>query len=126
MEVAWVEPGFSRAPAVAQDVNAAKLHVLQLDPIKARLGPRWPRLSHLVHKLFEKALHRAQGPRDHYLAVGELSYVATFHGLSQDEAALACAAGATASAKRAGANVPRWRPSVAICASSATWSSTSR
>lgn len=70
---------------------AAKLHVLQLEPIKEKIGDRWPRMSQLVHTLFEKALRRAQGPQDHFIKVGELSYVVTFHGSTQEEAAVACA-----------------------------------
>ena len=72
-------------------VSAAKLHVLHLDPIKAKLGPRWGKLSDLVHRLFETALHKAQGPRDKFILVDDLSYVVTFHGLSIEEAGLACA-----------------------------------
>ena len=37
-------------------VSTAKLHILQLEPIKEKLGDRWSRLSDLVHKLFEKTL----------------------------------------------------------------------
>jgi hypothetical protein len=79
--------------AVAEkQVPAAKLHVLQLEPIKAKLGDKWQRLSGLVHKLFEQTLRRTQGPADHFLLVDEMSYVVTFHTLSLDEASLACAA----------------------------------
>lgn len=77
--------------AVEEEIAAAKLHVLHLDPIKAKLGEKWERLSNLVHKLFERALHQTQGPRDHFLLVDELSYVVTFHDLSLEEAGLACA-----------------------------------
>jgi hypothetical protein len=69
---------------------AAKLHVLQLEPIKEKIGDRWPRMSLLVHTLFEKALRHAQGPQDHFIKVGELSYVVTFHGSTPEEAAIAC------------------------------------
>jgi len=79
-------------PASAQkQVPAAKLHVLQLEPIKTKLGPKWEKLSALVHTLFEKSLRRAQGPADHFLLVDEMSYVVTFHDLSLEEASLACA-----------------------------------
>ena len=71
---------------------AAKLQVLQLEPIKEKLGDRWPRMSLLVHSLFEKALHRSQGPQDHFMKVGELSYVVTFHGNTPEETAIACTA----------------------------------
>jgi hypothetical protein len=80
-------------------VAAAKLHVLQLEPIKEKLGPRWGRLSDLVHQLFEQALKRAQGPGDSFVSVGELSYVVTFRGLSPEEANLACAAVANEACK---------------------------
>jgi hypothetical protein len=74
----------------AQTTAAAKLHVLNLDPIKQRLGEKWPKLSDLVHKLFEAALRDAQSGRDHFVQVDELSYVVTFHGLSFEEATIAC------------------------------------
>jgi hypothetical protein len=79
------------APGSAQ-VSAAKLHVLQLGPIKDRLGAKWAKLSGLVHQLFEAAIRDAQGPRDHFVRLDELSYVVTFHGLAFDEATLACTA----------------------------------
>src|ERR1700709_2518077 len=61
----------------AAQVSAAKLHVLQLGPIKDRLGDKWPKLSGLVHQLFEAAIRTAQGPRDHFVRLDELSYVVT-------------------------------------------------
>ncbi len=77
--------------AQAQDkVPAAKLHMLQLEPIKAKLGAKWEMLSALVHTLFEKSLRRTQGPRDHFLLVDEMTYVVTFHDLTLAEASLAC------------------------------------
>jgi hypothetical protein len=77
--------------SIAQ-TSAAKLHVLRLGPIKERLGPRWLKLSDLVHKLFETALRDVQGPQDHFILLDELSYVVTFHGLSVEEASFACTA----------------------------------
>jgi hypothetical protein len=74
----------------AAQTSAAKLHVLQLGPIKDRLGDKWPKLSGLVHKLFETAIRDAQGPSDHFVRLDELSYVVTFHGLSFEEAVVAC------------------------------------
>jgi hypothetical protein len=73
-------------PVSSGNISAAKVHVLQLEPIKHRLGDRWPRLSLLVHKLVNTALQKAQGPGDHFEVVGELAYIATFHNLSQDAA----------------------------------------
>jgi hypothetical protein len=73
-------------------VPAAKLHVLHLEPIKARVGEKWPRLSQLVHALFEKALRRVQGPHDRFIQIDELSYIATFESRTIEEAAVACTA----------------------------------
>ncbi len=75
-----------------KQVSAAKLHVLHLDPIKEKLGERWDKLSDLVHRLFETALRKAQGPGDQFIQVDNLSYVLTFHGLSVEEASFACIA----------------------------------
>ena len=76
----------NRKAAANSTLPAAKLHVLQLEPIKEKIGDRWPRMSLLVHSLFEKALRHAQGPQDHFMKVGELSYVVTFHGSTPEEA----------------------------------------
>lgn len=72
-------------------ISAAKIHVLNLEPIKIRLGKKWPRLSGLAHSLFEKALKRGQGPLDGFVGAGELTYIATFHGRSPDQVTLLCA-----------------------------------
>ena len=78
--------------ADSNTLPAVKLQVLQLEPIKAKIGDRWPRMSLLVHSLFEKALRHAQGPQDHFIKVDELCYVVTFHGNTPEETAIACAA----------------------------------
>ena len=48
--------------SVGATTQAAKLHVLGLVPLKAKLGPKWDRLADLVHKLFEKAIERHDSP----------------------------------------------------------------
>jgi hypothetical protein len=86
-----IELGESGTRVTAETVAAAKLQVLHLDPIKLKMGEKWERLSDLVHKLFEKTLRQAQGPRDYFLRADEMSYVVTFHNLSVEEASVACA-----------------------------------
>jgi len=81
-----------RADMAAATVPAAKLHVLGLAPLKEKLGPRWERLSALVHRLMEKAIRAAQGPSDHLIVLDELSYAITFGDLSLSEASRVCAA----------------------------------
>jgi len=72
-------------------VPAAKLHVLALTPLKEQLGAKWPRLSQLVHKLFETAIARAQGPGDYFAQLDELSYIAIFRNLTVADATQVCA-----------------------------------
>ncbi|MGD0191442.1 MAG: hypothetical protein ABSD74_11940 [Rhizomicrobium sp.] len=72
------------------DLRAAKMQVLGLAALKSKLGPKWDRLSGLVHRLFETAVRRVQGPNDHFFALDELSYVVTFGDLSVAETEFAC------------------------------------
>lgn len=71
-------------------VPAAKMHILGLLPLKEKLGPKWERLSGLVHKLFKRAIAQTQGPSDHFIVLDELSYAVTFANLSLSETRLAC------------------------------------
>lgn len=86
-DIAWMD---QRGDVNGGQVLATKLHVLQLESIKAKLGDKWERLSGLVHKLFEKSLRDVQGPADHFILSDEMSYIVTFHDLSVEEANLAC------------------------------------
>ena len=81
-----------RREAAAQvfQIPAAKIHVLGLGALQTRLGLKWNRLSGYVHKLFESAIARAQGPSDHFVRLDDLSYAVTFHELSLPEADIAC------------------------------------
>ncbi|MBI3677553.1 MAG: hypothetical protein HY243_13155 [Proteobacteria bacterium] len=80
----------SRQATARPKIPAAKIHVLGLAPLKEKLGSKWDRLSGLVHKLFETAIARVQGPSDHFLKLNELSYAVTFHDLSLEATNLAC------------------------------------
>ena len=48
------------AASSQEKVPAAKLHVLQLEPIKARLGSKWEKLSGLVHTLFDRSMTKIE------------------------------------------------------------------
>jgi hypothetical protein len=69
-----------------------KLHVLGLGQIKETLGPKWPRLSALVHTLMKKTIIRTQGPFDHFVVLDELSYAVTFAELSVAQTNIICEA----------------------------------
>lgn len=74
----------------AGTVAAAKMHILGLGPLKTKLGPKWERLSGLVHKLFKKAIANVQGPSDHFVVLDEMAYAVTFNNLSLAETRLIC------------------------------------
>jgi hypothetical protein len=84
-------PAETAAEKMQAKVPAAKLHVLALTPLKEQLGAKWPRLSQLVHKLFETAIARAQGPGDYFAQLDELSYIAIFRNLTVADATQVCA-----------------------------------
>ena len=68
------------------------MHVLDLGPLRDRLGDRWLRLSQLVHKLFESSIARAQGPSDSCIALDELSYALVFRDMSLNDTNRVCEA----------------------------------
>jgi hypothetical protein len=72
-------------------VAAGKMTAIGLDPIKARLGPKWEKLSGLVHALFETAIKASLQAGDAYLNIGELAFVVMYRNLSVAEAQLKCA-----------------------------------
>lgn len=78
------------AQSQAGSVPAAKMHILGLLPLKQKLGPRWEKLSGLVHKLFKKAIANVQGPSDHFIILDEMSYAVTFSNLSLAETRMMC------------------------------------
>jgi hypothetical protein len=82
-------------PQLQATATVTKVQVLGLEPIKAKLGSRWSRLSELVHTLFEKSLARAQSPTDRFIRLDELSYAATFQNLPLAETKLVCLSIAT-------------------------------
>ncbi len=71
-------------------MSAAKIHVLCLEPLKSKLGPKWERLSGLVHKLFETAIVGAQSSADQYVLLDELSYAVVFNTLPFEDAERIC------------------------------------
>jgi uncharacterized membrane protein len=79
---------------VSQNVSqsAGKLQLLDLAPLKARIGNKWKRLSTHLEKFFETAITRSLAPGDTYTRVNELSYMVLFRGLSIEETQLRCAA----------------------------------
>lgn len=72
-------------------VSASKIHMLDLEAVKQRLGHKWNRMSDLVHRYFEAAIRREMSPGDTFCSSGELSYLILFRDLTIAEARLKCA-----------------------------------
>ena len=72
-------------------VSAGKIHMLGLEAIKARLGPKWDRMSGLVHRYFEAAIRREMAPGDTFVHTNELSYIVLFRGTTLAETQIKCA-----------------------------------
>ena len=72
--------------------TAGKIQMMGLDPIKARLGSKWERMSEHVHRYFEAAIRLELGPGDTFSHDGPSTYLLLFRGLSVAEAQLKCRA----------------------------------
>ena len=59
-------------------VAAGKMTAIGLEPLKARLGSKWDRLSGLVHALFEAAIKRSIQPGDAFFELTSRSCIAIF------------------------------------------------
>jgi len=81
-------------------VSAGKIHMLGLEVIKERLGPKWDRMSDLVHRYFESAIRREMAPGDTFAHTSELSYIVLFRGATLAETQLKCAVIAKEACKR--------------------------
>jgi hypothetical protein len=72
--------------------SAGKMTVLGLERVKARLGPRWDKVSLSVHRFFESALERQMRPGDTSYKIDELSYIVIFRDMAYAEAQIKCIA----------------------------------
>lgn len=65
---------------------AGQVRVLDLETIRASLGPRWQRLSTQVHMLVETVLRRVIGPADLFVQVDESEYLIAFPHANEQQA----------------------------------------
>jgi hypothetical protein len=67
-----------------------KLHLLDLNEIKNRVGERWERTAVTAERFFEAAIRRHLGPGDSFIRQGELSYILLLRDLTPEEAKVKC------------------------------------
>ena len=88
--VAAASAALSMMPeATALDAIAAgQVQLLNLDTVRAALGPRWERVSTQVHMIAESILRKALGPGDVFTRVAENEYVTIFATHQETQARL--------------------------------------
>jgi hypothetical protein len=67
---------------------AGRIHMVNLDKVRERLGDRWPKFAKRVHETVKTELKIRLSPRDFFRQVGEESYVIVFGDCSEVEARL--------------------------------------
>lgn len=70
--------------------SAGKVAVLNIDTIKARLGPRWDKVAGFVRAYLEKFIKASIKPGDMYFEVANLGYIVICRDLSVQETQLRC------------------------------------
>lgn len=65
---------------------AGQVRLLDLETIRASLGPRWQRLSTQVHMVVETILRRVIGPADLFVQVDESEYLIAFPHANEQQA----------------------------------------
>ncbi len=71
--------------------QAGSLHLLGLDSLHEKLGPRWMEVAARVHALTGKLLEQHLSSKDAWFRHGEESYVVVFAQLGPEQARLVCA-----------------------------------
>ena len=73
----------------AQDtLIAGRVHLINVDAVRQRLGARWPRLEERIHQIIRTELQARLSPQDLFGRVGNDSYVIFFGNASEAEASL--------------------------------------
>ena len=65
---------------------AGRVHVLNTDLVRQRLGKRWPRLEHRIHEIIKGELKRRLSSHDLFTRVDDNTYVLVFGDCSELEA----------------------------------------
>ncbi len=68
-----------------------KINFLNLSHLKEKLGPKWPRVSRIVHMITEDIIKTNLDENDFFVRVNEKSYIIVFDDLTQEQARLKCA-----------------------------------
>lgn len=73
---------------VAGGITAGRVHMLNLNKVRERLGGRWKRFAERIHAVIKGELKTRLGPRDLFTCVDDSTYVIVFGDCSEVEARL--------------------------------------
>lgn len=74
-----------------ETIAAGAVHLIGLDDLQNRLGPRWEGAKERVHALTRRLIERNLSPKDAWFQYGDNNYVIAFSNLQKQAAQLVCA-----------------------------------
>ncbi|MBK1837208.1 hypothetical protein JHL17_07265 [Azospirillum sp. YIM B02556] len=74
-----------------QLLSAGRIHMLNFDTLRERLGPAWSELRDRVHSAADRIINRHISDRDVQFRSGDGEYIIVFAALSRSAASLVCA-----------------------------------
>lgn len=86
-----LEPALRRLFADRDPIQAGSVHLLELDSLRDRLGPRWSSIAERVHQLTAKLLKQQLQPSEAWFRRDDSTYVVVFATLGREQARLVCA-----------------------------------
>jgi hypothetical protein len=66
------------------------VHVIGLEPLRDRAGPRWQKMRSAVYARLEMILQQRLGPTDFFLPLDDVTYLVTMPGTESEDARIAC------------------------------------
>jgi hypothetical protein len=66
------------------------VHVIGLEPLRDRAGPRWEKMRDAVCARLEMILRQRLGPTDFFLPLDDVTYLVTMPGTESQDAQIAC------------------------------------
>lgn len=90
LDIAAFDRGLAEVITRQQVLTGGKVHVVNIQQIRERLGTRWDYARERIHAIIESTLNQRLAKRDLYARHQDLYYVIAFGDLSADEAAFKC------------------------------------
>src|SRR5450432_3168916 len=82
-------PGIKAASSPAL-LERGCVHVIGLEPLRDRAGPRWEKMRGSVYARLETILRQRLGPSDFFLPLDDVAYLVTMPGTEAEDAQITC------------------------------------